>query len=51
MLGSMLNIDADTKKKITDTCNRILLPLKCYLILILLLLVLMNYNIHKLKKE
>ena len=49
MLGSMLNFDVETKKKITTLCDNILFPLKCYLILILLLLVLMNYNIYKLK--
>jgi hypothetical protein len=47
MLDSVLDIDFKTKKKITEIINQILFPLKCYLILILLLLVLMNYNIYK----
>ena len=47
MLDSILNIDKETKKKLTTLGNNVLFPLKCYLILILLLLVLLNYNIYR----
>jgi hypothetical protein len=44
MLSSIL--DDKTSKKLKETCNDIIFPLKCYLILILLLLILINYTIY-----
>ena len=39
-------IDSESETKIKNILNDIFFPMKCYLIIILLLLVLLNYNIY-----
>jgi hypothetical protein len=47
MLDSLLNIDTCTKKKLMSTVNHVIFPLKCYLIIIIILMILIVYNTHK----
>lgn len=49
MIDSLLNLDPGTKKKITEMLSTVLFPIKCYAIVIVLLLLLLNYNVYKLK--
>ncbi len=48
MLETLLNIDDATKKRIINYINGFILPIKCYAILIIILLIFLNYNILKL---
>ena len=47
MLDSLLNIDTCTKKKLMSAVNNVIFPLKCYLLIIIILMVIIVYNTYK----
>jgi hypothetical protein len=46
MLDSLLNLDPDTKKKLTNIISNVLFPIKCYSIFVIILLVFITYYLH-----